>query len=289
MNKKWKDYFLKSGIPLEYSVQKFLEEKKFWVEHEISYQRKAESGLIKEFSYDLKASFRNEEEAFFKNAEDYSTLFNLLIECKYRDQSTNWIFTPKKDSFFYDIRPSSLFHCEDLFTSHTHFFLSDILEEKFALCGNGVEITSNGQNPKTITQAVKQLSYAFGSTILDGIEDRYRYMEFGDTLKFYIPIIITTANLLKLNEDVELEDIYEAKEIEDIATKEEAILLQHSVGTDLKKYNQKKVEEFESRIGNTKITEKFSKEIKDFNFEMNQLVINSPQVILILKYKCRFI
>ena len=82
-NNRWKDYFLKSGVTLEYEVEKLLDKYLCSTKFEHSFLRKDRTDVLKKFSYDLNSVFIYE-----------MNYFDLIIERKYRDPSTNWIFLP---------------------------------------------------------------------------------------------------------------------------------------------------------------------------------------------------
>jgi len=158
-NNKWKDYLLKSGLPLEFEVKEFLNTKKCISSYEYSYLRHDENEIINEFSFDISSSYIQENH-FFK----------LMIECKYRDSSTNWLFLPGVYGGPSELGKTSFLHPCDHFTSYEKFpFKYPELPPIGKPCQKGIEITSDGQNPKTITQAVNQLSYAMAEMITDAM------------------------------------------------------------------------------------------------------------------------
>lgn len=81
----WKDHLLSSGTPLEYSVLRALADLGVIDPTEHRYQRVNEHGITTEFSIDVLD-------------RDIDTVRNLwlemFIECKYRHDSTRWVFTP---------------------------------------------------------------------------------------------------------------------------------------------------------------------------------------------------
>ena len=63
-NNKWKDYILKSGLPLEFEVKKTLDKLGFWSKSEFSYMRENENNLSTEFSYDIDSEMHIKEHCF---------------------------------------------------------------------------------------------------------------------------------------------------------------------------------------------------------------------------------
>jgi hypothetical protein len=77
-NKKWKDFLLKTSMPLEYLVAEKLSELKYGIQCEYNYLRPNETGVPTEFSVDIWAV----NNLFKKNFGLWANL-NYLIECKY--------------------------------------------------------------------------------------------------------------------------------------------------------------------------------------------------------------
>ena len=155
---KWKDFLLKSGLPLENDVFRYLREKGAVPSFEYSYLRNDERQNEKQFSYDLDASY-------FRRGYGCG----LMIECKYRHDSTTWVFTPDEYGGPEEIYETSFVHPFDRFVSRK-FPFSGIPVAKFApLCSKGIEITSSGSNEKTITQGISQLSYAFAEQVVHAV------------------------------------------------------------------------------------------------------------------------
>jgi hypothetical protein len=53
----WKDHFLSSGVPLEYSAARILKQFDFTAPREYKYERIGESGLLTQFSVDIHSSY----------------------------------------------------------------------------------------------------------------------------------------------------------------------------------------------------------------------------------------
>jgi len=83
--KSWKDHLLSSGLPLEHSVIRELKQHGFLSPREFQYERKNEHGVPTLFSVDVEATNILAERKIW---------LDLLIECKYRHDSTQWVFNP---------------------------------------------------------------------------------------------------------------------------------------------------------------------------------------------------
>ena len=165
-NSKWKDYLLKSGIPLEYEVKSLLDNFSLITAYEQTYIRKDRTNVETEFSYDLNCTYIKE-----------LSYFDLMIECKYRHESTNWLFLPDEDNRRNSMTYTSILHPNDFFTESNKFHF-EIFEMPYLapVCSKGIEITTDGQNPKTINQ----LSFGMARNILDGM---YTQLESNDGME----------------------------------------------------------------------------------------------------------
>lgn len=271
---KWKDFLLKSSLPLEYDVKKLLEKYGCVGDYEYTYLREDENGVINEFSYDIDASY-------IKN----SHFFNLMIECKYRDSSTDWIFIPDKYGGMQEIDTYAFLNPVDHFTKKKKFRPLDY-EPLAPLCGKGIEIASTGQNPKTITQAASQLSYAMAEQIISSMEHQIEELLTTSEIIFYnIPIIVTTANLIRLRENITLEEIKKVNTISDIATKEECLVLKNNIGRDLEKYNFDKFIHFIKKYGRAKLNKKLNSFNDDIVFVSSVIAkYYCPQAVAIIHF-----
>jgi len=271
---KWKDFLLKSSIPLEYEVMQLLNKYGCVGNYEHAYLREDENEIINEFSYDIDA-------AYIKGTD----FFKLMIECKYRDPSTNWIFIPENYGGMNEIESHAFLNPIDHFTKKNKFSFLDF-EPLGALCGKGIEITSNGQNPKTITQAISQLSYAMAEKVIISMEHQIDELLTTSEFIFYnIPIIVTTANLYRLNENVTIEEIKIAKNIEDIGTKEDCFVLNGNIVPDLESYNFSKFSEFINSRGRDNLNKKLNSFNDDIAFVFSVIAkYYCPQAIAVIQH-----
>ena len=279
MNKdnKWKEFLLKSGLPLEYEIKEYLEKSGYFTNFEYTYFRENQENKITEFSYDIDASFISPP--FY---------FDLMIECKYRHSSTKWLFLPEDYHGINEINFTDFFHFNDHFNKAGQFTNSEYPFEFADLCSKGIEITSEGQNPKTITQAISQLSYAMAEKIINGIyhqTDGVLSKNFNGTIFSNIPVIITTSELYRLNKDVLIEDIKNCNDISEIATKTNRLIIKNSIGVDLEKYNYSKFKSFENEIGKAILEVNLNTFNNDLDFVWSVISKNySPECFVVLHY-----
>jgi hypothetical protein len=225
--------------------------------------RRDESEIVNEFSYDIDASF-------IKGGH----FFDLMIECKYRDQSTNWVFTPESYGGISEINSYSFINPNDHFTQKKKFFELDY-EPLAPLCGKGIEINSEGQNPKSISQAMNQLSYAMAEKILDGMEHQIeRLLGSSEIIFYHIPIIVTTANLFRLNENVTIEQIKQSNDLSDVSTEAECLILKSPIGKDLEKYNIEIFYRFIDKYSKDYLNKKLKSFNEDIGFVLSVIAKN---------------
>lgn len=275
-NNKWKNFLLKSGLPLEYEINEILREKGCISSVDHSYFRNDENFLLNEFSFDIYSSYIKGHH-----------FFNLLIECKYRDESTNWVFLPSHDYYVNELESTSFLHANDHFNENVKFIFPDKkLDFIGKVCSKGIEINSEGQNPKTITQGVNQLSYAMADIIVDGMYNQIEKL-FGKTeMIFYdVPIIVTTANLYRIKDNVTIDLIKSTEDILEIATKEDCLTIDVSIGKDLERHNNKIFKNFITKYGVDTLESKLNSFNKDVEFVFDVLASTfSPRSILVVNH-----
>lgn len=254
---KWKDYLLKSGIPLEYEVKEFLSKKNCISNFDYTYLRQDELNHLTEFSFDIESSYI--EPPHF---------IDFMIECKYRHETTKWLFLPESYGGSDEIFHTSFMHVNNHFCEIGDYWLNDFPFQFAPLCSKGIEITTDGQNPKTITQATSQLAYAMAEKITSGMYhqvDEILRRHFENTIFYNIPIIITTADLYRIKESSSIENIKSSDSIEKIATKETSLIVKNNKSVHLKRYNDSIFQSFINEFGR----EKLEKHLKTFNTDLD--------------------
>lgn len=220
MSKKgWKDHLLSSGLPLEYSVIRIFEELGIRDPAEYSYERKSAEGVTQVFSVDV-------------HSVHIDTPRNLwvetLVECKYRHDGTKWVFVPQDYGEFFGPAFADLFVTLDQCCPERRLDRSILskFEEKYSLCGKGIELLPEDGNPKSIEQAVQQLRYAVVAKAMDDIEHQVGRLLGPRTPIFVIvPIIVTTAELWRLKVGTTIESVRNAEDIADVADSHDALVL----------------------------------------------------------------
>lgn len=282
IDNKWKDFLLKSGVPLEFEIKKTLKDLGFDSYSEFSYLRPDEQNIVNEFSYDIDSSLRIDNH-----------LFELMVECKYRDESTNWIFIPEEyNESDRGAGTMSFLNTNDYFykKEFPDFYKFINFDTVAPLCSKGIELNSSGQNPKTITQAISQLCYGMIDKVIEGMKQQLEESEDTEHLVFHhIPIIITTANLYRLKNDVTISEIKNAENINSIATREYVLLLEPKISIELERYSFQKLDLFIDSYGIDKLSSSLNekKKIHNWTFRDHQKMISNdfPEGILVIQHE----
>ena len=226
--KQWKDFLLKSSLPLEYEVARLLESQGYKTGYDYSYTRKDENDLEKVFSFDVNAV-----------KIDGAFAINLMIECKYRHPTTKWIFLPEKKEGYLRQTDVPFLHYNDSLSQRfallSHLGLGRL---EIPLTSKGIEITDSGDNPKTLHQAVYQLSYAFAGNIIAAFQKELATGILDSKIHIHVPLIITTAELYCMRRDVTIKDIADAESIENVAAKRNHIILKTESDPELMRHNK---------------------------------------------------
>jgi hypothetical protein len=249
---RWKDYLLRSGLPLENDVKRLLERRGCVGRSEYSYLRENEENYEREFSYDIDASYI--DDPYF---------VDLMVECKYRHDSTKWVFTPETYGGMDESYPTEFTHPQDGFVSLSFPFKNRPFPRLGELCGKGVELTPNGTNEKTIRRGVSQLVYALPEKISSSFEHQIYDLLVTEHIHLHVPILVTTAQLYRINEEISIQDIRQSDDLSDIARKSNLLVLKKRPTVGLERYSRSEFNAFRKRVGDERIREELSTFTKD--------------------------
>ena len=152
-NKKWKDFLLKTSLPLEYLVAEKLSELKYGIQGEYHYVRPNEQGIPTEFSIDIWAV----NHLFKRNLGLWANL-NYLIECKYCHEGIKWLFAPLTKTDTEHLFEISVIHTLDKICTRQIFNKQPIwnLIKRFPLCFKGVELLPKDATAQNIERGRSQ-------------------------------------------------------------------------------------------------------------------------------------
>lgn len=243
-NGKLKDAILKSGIPLEVSVSQKLSKYDLIDWGELTYQREG-----KLFSTDIKIS----KTINIKKNRGLHVTF--IIECKYKDPSHNWYFMNFPTRFKYSFREEVTnavfdrmgFALQDRglkaeeFADGTRGFAHFRRTHLFNLpkVNKGVEIHGKKHHPDSIRKALYQSLYgamASQKGAIDHIKEMREELEYSqvtDPMEFHgivpiaslvVPIIVTTANIYRFDEETRLEQIKNTDDITSLFQEQKGVV-----------------------------------------------------------------
>jgi hypothetical protein len=261
MSKSWKDALLRSGVPLEADVKRYLEKRGCIVNFEFSYLKPDEHEVERQFSCDIDA-------AYVRPAH----FISLLVECKYRHQGVQWVFVPRDYGGPDEFDPNLFMHPFDHFVS-AEFPFSGLFPRRLApCCSKGIEITNDGANEKSIDQALAQLAFAFAPKVADACEHQVMRLLGGEIIFYHVPVIVTTAELFRLKDEVSIETIRAAKSLEGVATKHDCLVHSYTAGIELRRYSEKAMEELRRKLGDQTLTKSLSTFTNDLDHFFDVIV-----------------
>jgi hypothetical protein len=243
MKKSWKEALLASGLPLENDVQEYFRGKGCISNFEYSYLRPDELAIERQFSYDIDAAYIRDNQ-----------FVTLMAECKYRHPGTKWVFLPESYGGSVELHPNDFMHTMDHFVELRFPFLSNFPRHLAPACSKGVELAGDERNQKSITQALSQLAYAMAPKIADAIEHQVERLLVHDHIFFHVPMVVTTAEIFRINAGVTIKELREARSLDNVALEEEMLVLHYTPGIYLKRYNLNILNALRERLGERNLT-----------------------------------
>lgn len=235
-NTKWKKGLLKTGLPLESVVTNELSKHGHMISGEYPYIRPNESNQLKEFSVDIKTFKSLDVEGL-----GHSNYLELLVECKYRQPGTSWVFSPYPSETIMiglihtteDIQPYKSLgtHCFDY-------------ELDTGFCIKGVEISVNGEGYNdNVRHGVFQLRYAMPVLMNHAYEMVYD-LTMGKGVFHLCPILVTTAVLRVFKPNLSMDDFQNAESIDEVTEIKKSIIINEDQGPQLKEFSEKIANKF---------------------------------------------
>jgi len=255
---KWKDFLLKSSLPLEHIVSEELERQSFYVVGEYAYQKANENSIQTEFSVDIHASLLLEQ----KQASWAE--INLLVECKYCYPGVQWIFSPHPAASTI-VGSDCIKHWDGLCTHRLKSTepLRDF-DDQFTYCIRGVEIHSSGSDPNNISRGLNQLRYALPTLVVQQARAQATTLHEEDlTLAFTCPVLLTTAQLYVLRPALDLRYFQKASALDEVARPVKSLVFHRQPGPQYaaycrETYSKLEEEDFEIRARAAKFEEAFN-------------------------------
>jgi len=227
-NNKWKTGFLKTGLPLEYVTSNILDKLGHSIFGEYPYVRPNEKKELTEFSVDLRS---------YKCVDNNNKLIilSMLIECKYRQPGTSWVFSPYPN----DLMPIGLINStQDLVPMRLGHKAIFEFEKKIGYCVSGIELSNDGNgNTNGVKHGIFQLRFAIPHLLKKDLENCLERTYYdGNYIDLSCSILVTTAEIRVIKKDLQLTDFTNADNLDEVTEIKEAIILNETPGPQLQEF-----------------------------------------------------
>jgi hypothetical protein len=267
--KSWKDSLLKSGLPFEYEVKSYLQRLGCLPSFDSSYVRLNEQKTPREFSFDLSASLFERH-----------YMVDLMVECKYRHPAVRWVWAADEYGGPSELAPNAFLHPLDDFVKSKFPFADTMFPRRLGpLCSKGIELLPDGPNEAGITEALSQLAYALGPRMADSIEHQVRNYIPPIAIYCHVPVIVTTASMFRLREDVTVNMIASAEAVEDVANEVDCVIVRYQPGIELKEHNRNAIQTFLG-CDRDELTASLSSYSDNLDFVLNNLIDRNPAAVV---------
>ena len=272
MQDNWKKILLKSGIPLEASVRNIIKELKIGEPLEYNFLRKNVDGLLNNFSIDMKVDKNIKLEV----PNRYSYNIEYLIECKYCTPETNWIFMSHSNAFTDEITSLCVDLGDNIYQVNDDYYYKVI--KNIPIVGKGVSLKDKNPDSTQIREAYNQLSFAYISRYFENLMWR------DPDIYFMVPIVVTTANLWRLKENISIEEVEQSKNIEDICDLCNILRLQSDPNRLMRNYFMDKYANLDKHI-KVRMQEHYYEKFKwNFEEELDAQAMFYPNTFFIINY-----
>lgn len=230
LSKKWRKGFLKTGLPLEFVTSNILNELGHSIFGEYPYIRPDERNELKEFSVDLR-TFK----ALDNSDDERLIILSMLIECKYRQPGTAWVFSPYPS----ELMPLGIFNStEDIVPVRLGSNAKFDFERKIGYCIGGVELSADGNgNTNGVKHGIFQLRFAMPEFYKNDYENRLNHTGYGGRIiDLSCAILVTTADIRLIKANMSLDDFTSADELDDVTELRESIILNERPGPQLQEF-----------------------------------------------------
>ncbi|HET8772699.1 MAG TPA: hypothetical protein VFP80_02865 [Thermoanaerobaculia bacterium] len=232
----WKKHLLRSSVPLEYEAARILAKRGLSVSADYPYSRS--NGIVEEEgSVDVRgvATVRLSD-----RITSFSSL-DFLVECKYRERGTTWLFLPKPGGGPAAI--SDVLQYVDYFSSKFVHGVPVSLDTRLDHCFAAAEIRDHDrsadeggkENKSTKSQlrhGLRQLQYAVPALIALRARSM-AYRDFESALPFFfVPILLTNADLIIANVDFGISKVEQSDTPENLGKRVSCLIWSAELGPD---------------------------------------------------------
>jgi hypothetical protein len=230
----WKKHLQRTSVPLEHDAAKILSKAGFLVSANYPYFRR-DNGVEKEFSVDIRCVRSEETERF-----GVGCVLDVLVECKYRDEGTTWLFLPYPSDRSKHV--SEVIQYVDLFSPwFVHGSRSYNASDESRVCYSAIEVGSGGLPDgeskgraieSQLRHGARQLQYALPA--LAALRARWLSRQKPDENYpfFFLPILVTNARLMIAHGSFGLRAVEDADTLDDVGTPVSRVVWSAELGPD---------------------------------------------------------
>ena len=142
--------------------------------------------------------------------------------------------------------------------------LSDPVE-KYQYCLKGISLQDKTINPQVIKHGIDQLRYAIPPYQIDIY--RIQLIPELSEIHYIIPILVTTAPIYVLHNNLSFSDILKADNLEQVAEKKDAVIIYNEAGAQLKLFAKELFSNFRSESIVDRIMLDHKKILTEMNFK----------------------
>lgn len=207
---QWKDFLLKSSLPLEHAVASMFSKFNFYSWGEYAYERKDESGARKEFTVDLHC-FKE-----YSGDHEWLATLDVLIECKYSSPGIQWVFAPHPEKS--QVFSRALGYHDGLTGKKVDIDHLNEFERSFCECIRGIALQNNSFDPSVVSTAANQVRYALPHIVTHGVSSLLHNRHSDDlNIRFFAGIVVTNAPLYVMKDFSCLSNVECSEQIDDIS------------------------------------------------------------------------
>jgi hypothetical protein len=237
---KWGESFLRSGLPLEHLTLLTLKSIGWTCELHYEYRRANREGELKWFEHDIIAY----------GPESENGDLELLMECKYHDESRFWFYLPCETEDHL-AQYGALSAGENLYVDSAviHSAPYEVLANPNAVtfltlapkCVWGVTVSRDGiRQANASEEATKQLGYGFVPFCLENYYGFHRSRAVS-----VLPVIVTSARLFRLRPEIlSLDGVRSAGAPDEIADELGWLWCYHAPNGDLLDHNMSEIDAY---------------------------------------------
>ena len=234
---KWKSALLRSGVPLEHDVARFLTNEGFYISPDFEFHR-VSGGVEKEFSVDLDGTFYGHPDRL-----DYT--LHILAECKYRSPEKSLLLFEETNPEMGGTLGGTLTVSDQFVPFYARFEPIAEFERQFPFAYKAVELHEGSAVERDIKHGLAQLKYATPSFVVDHVVRSLFEHEEDRHPNFFASLLITNAPLRLVDSETSLDQVNAAAALTDITTEVPWAVISHGIGPEYRAHVGRVVQAFD--------------------------------------------